>query len=81
MNKKTTALTKEQYTEIITTMKAGGAGFRPNQQPLCWKATLACGSAILLGFASLILSVTAAATVWQSQNRKQGNSESSPFPL
>ena len=32
MNKKTTALTKEQYTEIITTMKQGGCGFRPNER-------------------------------------------------
>ena len=28
MNKKTTALTTEQYRAIITTMKEGGAGFR-----------------------------------------------------
>ncbi len=32
MNKKTTALTTEQYREIITTMKEGGAGFRPNER-------------------------------------------------
>ena len=32
MNKRTTALTTEQYREIITTMKAGGAGFRPNER-------------------------------------------------
>ena len=29
-NKCTVALTKEQYKEIITTMRTGGAGFRPN---------------------------------------------------
>lgn len=32
MNKKTTALTTEQYREIITAMKAGGAFFRPNER-------------------------------------------------
>ena len=32
MNKKTTALTTEQYKEIITTMKEGGVGFRPNER-------------------------------------------------
>ena len=32
MNKKTTALTTEQYKEIITTMKQGGCGFRPNER-------------------------------------------------
>ena len=32
MNKKTTALTTEQYREIITTMKEGGIGFRPNER-------------------------------------------------
>ena len=32
MNKRTTALTTERYKEIITTMKAGGAGFRPNKR-------------------------------------------------
>ena len=32
MNKKTTALTTEQYREIITTMKQGGSGFRPNER-------------------------------------------------
>ena len=29
-NKRTVALTKEQYEEIIRTMRKGGAGFRPN---------------------------------------------------
>ena len=32
MNKRTTALTTEQYREIIATMKEGGAGFRPNER-------------------------------------------------
>ncbi len=32
MNKKTTALTTEQYREIITTMKAGFCGCRPNER-------------------------------------------------
>lgn len=32
MNKKTTALTTEQYREIITTMKQGGCDFRPNER-------------------------------------------------
>lgn len=32
MNKKTIALTREQYRNIITTMKEGGAGFRPNER-------------------------------------------------
>ena len=32
MNKKTIALTTQQYREIITTMKEGGAGFRPNER-------------------------------------------------
>ena len=32
MNKKTTALTREQYREIITAMKQGGVGFRPNER-------------------------------------------------
>ena len=32
MNKRTTALTTEQYRGIITTMKEGGAGFRPNER-------------------------------------------------
>ena len=32
MNKKTTTLTTEQYRAIITTMKEGGAGFRPNER-------------------------------------------------
>ena len=32
MNKKTTALTTEQYRAIITTMKEGGSGFRPNER-------------------------------------------------
>ena len=32
MNKKTTALTTEQYREIIATMKEGGASFRPNER-------------------------------------------------
>ena len=32
MNKKTTALTTEQYREIITIMKEGGCGFRPNER-------------------------------------------------
>ena len=32
MNIRTTALTTEQYREIITTMKEGGAGFRPNER-------------------------------------------------
>ena len=32
MNKKTTALTTEQYTEIIETMKQGFTGCRPNER-------------------------------------------------
>lgn len=32
MNKKTTALTTDQYTEIITTMKDGFCGSRPNER-------------------------------------------------
>lgn len=32
MNKKTKALTTEQYEEIITTMKNGGCGFRGNER-------------------------------------------------
>ena len=32
MNIRTTALTTAQYREIITTMKQGGAGFRPNER-------------------------------------------------
>lgn len=32
MNKKTKALTTEQYKEIIQTMKAGGCGFRGNER-------------------------------------------------
>lgn len=32
MNKKTTALTTEQYRNIITTMKEGGSGFRGNER-------------------------------------------------
>ena len=32
MNKKTLALTKEQYTNIITTMKQGFTSFKPNQR-------------------------------------------------
>ena len=32
MNKKTIALTTEQYKEIITTMKTGFIGFRPNER-------------------------------------------------
>lgn len=32
MNKKTIALTTEQYKEIITTMKEGGCGFRANER-------------------------------------------------
>ena len=32
MNKKTTALTTEQYKEIITTMKKGFTGCRPNER-------------------------------------------------
>jgi integrase len=31
-NKTTVALTMEQYKEIINTMRAGGAGFRPNDR-------------------------------------------------
>lgn len=31
-NKTTVALTQEQYTEIITAMRKGGAGFRPNDR-------------------------------------------------
>ena len=31
-NKKCVALTREQLEEIITTMRSGGAGFRPNEQ-------------------------------------------------
>ena len=32
MNKRTTAITTEQYREIITTMKEGGCCFRPNER-------------------------------------------------
>ena len=32
MNKKTSALTTAQYTEIIETMKKGFCGFRPNER-------------------------------------------------
>lgn len=32
MNKKTKALTTEQYQEIITTMREGGSGFRANER-------------------------------------------------
>ena len=32
MNKKTKALTTEQYTEIIKTMKEGSSSFRPNER-------------------------------------------------
>ncbi len=32
MNKKTTALTTEQFKEIITTMKEGASNFRPNER-------------------------------------------------
>ena len=32
MNKRTTALTTGQYRNIITTMKEGGSGFRPNER-------------------------------------------------
>ena len=31
-NKTTIALTKEMYQEIITTMRTGGSGFRPNDR-------------------------------------------------
>ena len=32
MNKRTKALTTEQYKEIIQTMKTGGCGFRGNER-------------------------------------------------
>ena len=32
MNRRTTALTTDQYKEIISTMKQGGTGFRPNER-------------------------------------------------
>ena len=32
MNKRTKALTNEQYKEIISTMKSGFCGFRPNER-------------------------------------------------
>ena len=32
MNKRTTALTTEQYRNIVLTMKEGGCGFRPNER-------------------------------------------------
>ena len=32
MNKRTTALTTEQYKEIILTLKEGACGFRPNER-------------------------------------------------
>ena len=32
MNKKTTALTTEQYKEIIQTMREGFSGCRPNER-------------------------------------------------
>ena len=32
MNKRTKALTNEQYKEVISTMKSGFCGFRPNER-------------------------------------------------
>ena len=85
MNKKTKALTTEQYTEIIKTMKEGSSsvaaptsGLLP---PLYWKGTWACGLAIFSNSALVILSGMGTDTGWKSPNKKPASGVSLPFPL
>ena len=84
MNIRTTALTTEQYREIITTMKEGGAGFRPNERiatalVLEGNLGLRISDIVRLRLADIVSD--GADTGLPSQNRKQGNSVFSLFPL
>ena len=71
MNKKTKALTTEQYKEIIQTMREGFSGCRPNERIAT--ALVLEGLVILYGMVT--------DTVWKSPSRKQASAACSRFRL
>ena len=84
MNKRTTALTTEQYREIITTMKQGGLGFRPNERiatALVLEGNLGIRISDIVRLRLCDIVSDGGDTDLPSQNRKQGNSVFSLFPL
>ena len=84
MNKKTKALTTEQYKEIIQTMREGFSGCRPNERiatALVLEEILGFGSVMCCDSDCAILSVMASGTAWRSWRRRQTSVGSSPFLL
>ena len=76
MNKKTKALTAEQYKEIIQTVKEGFCGCRPNEriaQRWSWRGTWGCGSATSSNCDPATSCGMEIATAWRSWSRKQAN--------
>ena len=83
MNKKTTALTTEQYIEIITTMKEGFCGCRPNERiatALVLEANLGLRISDILRLRLAILFGTEIVIAWTSWSKRQENTGSLPFP-
>lgn len=73
MNKKTKALTTEQYKEIIQTMREGFSGCRPNERiatALVLEGNLGLRISDILQLRPRISSGTGIDTVWRLSNRK-----------
>ena len=73
MNKKTKALTTEQYKEIIQTMREGFSGCRPNERTataLVLEGNLGLRISDILQLRPGISSGTGIGTVWRSLSRK-----------
>lgn len=84
MNKKTIALTAEQYKTIIATMKQGFSGCRPNERiatALILEANLGLRIPISSNCALLILYMMETDIVCPLWNRRQRKPEPLPCPL
>lgn len=82
MNKKTKALTTEQYKEIIQTMREGFSGCRPNERiatALVLEGNLGLRISDILKLRPAILSGTGTDTAWKSRSRKPASAVCSRF--
>lgn len=80
MNKRTVALTTEQYKEIISTMKQGFTGCRPNERvtsALMLEANLGLRISDIIKLHLSESSGTVSGIGWRSRSRKRESSASS----
>ena len=82
MNKKTNALTTEQYKEIIQTMREGFSGCRPNERvatALVLEGNLGLRISDILKLQPCDIVRDGAGTAWRSRSRKPASAACSPF--